>query len=57
MTKEQVEKSIAEQLRGIWATYLKFNPNGRYLNLSVVDGTLMVWDEVENQKLNFFDKV
>lgn len=48
MNKSDVEKAIAEELRSIFARYKRYNPEGKYLNLVVLDDedskTIMFWD-------------
>lgn len=57
MTKEQVEKSMAAQLRKIWKTYKDYVPDGKYLNLTIVDGVLMFWDAVDDRHINHMEEL
>lgn len=57
MTKAQAEKSIAEQLRSIWKTYKDYVPEGKYLNLCIVDGIIMFYDSVDDQHIHYVDEL
>lgn len=35
-TRETTEKRIALGLEDIWADYIKYNPDGRYLSLTIM---------------------
>jgi len=43
MSREECEAKIAQQVREIWSTYLQYNPNGKYLTLSVLDGSTIMF--------------
>lgn len=56
MNKEDCTRTIAEQLRALYAIYKRFNPEGTYLNLCVLDDdTMMFWDT--EHKINYYGKL
>lgn len=53
MTKSDCEKVIAEELRKIFAVYRRYNPDGNYLNLVVLEGNaIMFWDG--DREINYY---
>ena len=67
ITREETEKTIRCLMEDIWTEYLKYKPDGRYLDISLIispdveGGTLFIsannryWEggEDENRPINF----
>ena len=44
-------------MRKIWKTYKDYVPDGKYLNLTIVDGVLMFWDAVDDRHINHMEEL
>ena len=45
MTREECEQFIGNKLKEIWEVYSKYNPNGHYLTMAVVDNGISANNE------------
>lgn len=38
MTRNECERKLVKQLQEVWKTYHEYNPEGKYLSISFMDG-------------------
>ena len=59
MTREECEQMIIEKTREIWNEYLKYNPDGKYLTITVVGGRIMsnnsAYDDDKDTPIEVFE--